>query len=468
VASGSVRRLSPTGLNTWEAVWFGDDAVLAVTSPAPGEGAWYTAVLQRVGLDGAVSEVLASPVQLGLPAANPDGSLLAVVQAACSDRWVVAGDLLVGAVGAVERVDTAGVDVTATQWLDADRLGFFGIRGLESVAAVFDTSTGKTTELWSSYETSSGLRHPEGVFLPDGRVFAVEEGYGLPQQVVELTSGQVLASVANPGTDYVLSVNGTAETVSWTAPDGLRIEGLLCTPEGEGPFPLVINIHGGPVWSFRNLWSMFYAWTPLLVANGYAVLNPNPRGSSGRGQEFTEWVIGDMGGADTQDFTSSVDAMVERGVADPARIAVMGGSYGGFMSAWLATQDQRLAAAVPISPVTNWYSQHFTSNIPFWDALYLEGDPEVPGDNFHRRSPVSYASQVRTPVLNVAGALDRCTPAGQAEEFHHAVLEHGGDSTLVVYPEEGHGVRAFPTLIDFCTRVLDFLALHLGPKGSTS
>ncbi|MDP9100872.1 MAG: S9 family peptidase [Actinomycetota bacterium] len=462
VAGDAVRQLSPTGLNPWEAVWCGPSSVLAVTSARPDEASWYTAVLSRLDLDGTVTEVLTSDVQMGLPSANPEGTRLALVKAVCSDRWVVAGDLHVGAPGEVEKVDTAGVDVSCTQWLDENRLGFLGVRGLETVAAIHDVTTGKTTELWSSFDTSSGLRHPEGVFLPDGRALAVVEGYRLPQQVTELASGQVLASVAHPGTDYVMSVNGTAEGVSWIAQDGLRVEGVLCLPEGEGPFPLVINIHGGPVWGFRSLWSMFYHWTPLLVARGYAVLNPNPRGSSGRGQEFARQVFGDMGGADTQDFTSAIDAMIERGIADPARIAVMGGSYGGFMSAWLATQDQRIAAAVPIAPVTNWYSQHYTSNIPFFDALFLAGDPEVPGDNFHRRSPVSFASRVTMPVLNVAGALDRCTPAGQAEEFHHAVLEHGGASTLVIYPEEGHGVRAFPTMTDFCTRVLDFFALHLG------
>src|SRR5690606_16925121 len=120
-----------------------------------------------------------------------------------------------------------------------------------------------------------------------------------------------------------------------------------------------------------------------LVARGYAVLNPNPRGSAGRGQDFARMVFGDMGGADTGDFTSAVDALVERGIVDADRVGLIGASYGGFMSAWLVTQDQRWAAAVPTAPVTDWYSQHFTSNIPSFDALFLDGDPEVPGDRFH-------------------------------------------------------------------------------------
>lgn len=107
--------------------------------------------------------------------------------------------------------------------------------------------------------------------------------------------------------------------------DSLRIEGL-CTPAGDGPFPLIVKIHGGPVWSLRNLWSLSYSWTPLLVARGYAVLNPNPRGSSGRGQDFGRLVLGDMGGADTYGYISAVDALVERGIADPGRVSLIGGS----------------------------------------------------------------------------------------------------------------------------------------------
>jgi dipeptidyl aminopeptidase/acylaminoacyl peptidase len=463
VASEQLSRLSPEGLNTWEGTWLGPDAVVAVTSERPDEGAWYTAALTRLALDGTTSPVATSDVQFGWPAATPSGSRLAVVEAVCSDRWVVAGDLLVGSPGALERVDTGGVDVTWTQWVDEERLGFLGIRGLETVAGLLDVTTGKTTELWASTETSCGLFYPEGAFLTDGRVVVIEEGYQQPQQVAVLGEGtrDLRASLAHDGTSYIMSMNGSAEPVAWSAPDGLRIEGILCRPDGEGPFPLVVNVHGGPVWAYRNLWALGYAWTPLLVSQGYAVLNPNPRGSSGRGQEFARHVFGDMGGADTHDFLSGIDALVERGVADPDSIAVMGGSYGGYMAAWLVTQDSRFAAAIPISPVTDWYSQHFTSNIPFFDALFLDGDPEAPGDNFHARSPVAHASKVRSPCLNIAGALDRCTPPGQAEEFHRALLEHGVESQLLIYPQEGHGVRAFPAVIDVCTRILDFLGAHL-------
>jgi dipeptidyl aminopeptidase/acylaminoacyl peptidase len=469
--SGDVRRVSPQGLNCWEAAWLGEDSLVCVTSARPDEGAWYTAALTRIGLDGSTSPLAASQVQFGLPAGAPSGTHVCVVEAVCSDRWVVAGDLLVGEAGkAMTKVDTAGVDVTFTQWIDDDRLGYLGVRGLETVAGVYDLRTEKSEELWASVDRSCGLRYPEGGFLADGRAVIVMEAYDLPQQIAILDQGseQVLCSLAHPGTEYLLGVAGRAEPISWSAPDGLQIEGLLCVPAGEGPHPLIINIHGGPVWAYRNLWQLFYSYTPLLVSQGYAVLNPNPRGSSGRGQPFARRVFGDMGGADTGDFTAAADALVARGLADPTRIGLIGGSYGGFMSSWLVTQDTRWAAAVPLSPVTNWYSQHFTSNIPYFDALFLDGDPEVPGDNFHSRSPVMHASKVRTPCLNVAGALDRCTPPTQAREFHQALLDNGVESELVIYPQEGHGVRAFPGQIDLCTRIVEWFQRHMpaGPPGA--
>lgn len=467
IATEGLQRVSPAHVNTWEAVWLGTDAVAAVVSGKPDEGAWYTATLVRISLDGEVDDLYRPDTQIGWPAGSADGRRIAVVEAVCSDRWLVAGELMVGTPGRpLERVDTAGIDVSATQWIDDDRLGVLGLRGLETVAAVYDSKAGTLREVWTSTETSCGGRFPEGVWTAAGRLVIVEEGYSTPQRVVVLDSDErdVRADVVHPGTDYMLSVAGTAQSVNWSAPDGLSIEGVLCVPPGEGPFPLVVNIHGGPVWAFRNLWSMYYAWTPLLVARGYAVLNPNPRGSAGRGQDFARLVFGEMGGDDTWDFTAGVDAMVERGIADPNRVGLMGGSYGGFMSAWLATQDQRWAAAIPSSPVTNWYSQHFTSNIPYFDALFLDGNPEEPGDKFHTRSPVAHASKVRTPCLNVAGALDRCTPPTQAQEFHQALLEHGLESALVVYPQEGHGVRAFPALVDYCTRVVDWFDRHMRQK----
>jgi dipeptidyl aminopeptidase/acylaminoacyl peptidase len=472
-ATGELAQASPDGLNVWEAAWSGSGHVLAITSEQPGEDDWYSAVLSRLDLaTGQLTELLRSDVQLGLPAGTTDGTRAAVVQAACSDRWIVAGDLILLdlVTGTRCAVDTAGTDVTAVQWIDGTRLGYVGQRHLDSVAGIADAGEGPlppaiiAKELAASAQSWASWFYPAGAFTSDGRVIVIRDDYDTPQQIAVVGAGadQMLASLAHEGTDYLRSVAGSAATVSWNAPDGTVIEGILCTPPGEGPFPLVLNVHGGPIGAYQRSWAMRDYAVPLLVARGYAVLHPNPRGSSGRGQEFAAAVVGDMGGADTYDYLSGIDAMVERGIADPARVGTMGVSYGGFMSAWLVTQDQRFQAAVAGSPVTEWYSFTFTTNIPRWGLWFLDdADPEEAGNQVFTRSPVMQASRARTPTLLTAGAKDRCTPAGQAREFYQALIGHGVDSELVIYPGEGHGVSRFPAITDYLTRLVTWFEKYM-------
>src|ERR1700734_1989567 len=267
LASGELARVSPDGLNVWEAAWSGPGHVLAITSEQPGEDDWYSAVLSRLDIStGEVTELLRSDVQLGLPAGTSDGRLAAVGAAACSDRWIVAGDLILLDLVAGTRcaVDTAGTDVTAVQWIDGTRLGYVGQRHLDSVAGIADagdgplpeTITGK--ELAASAQSWASWFNPGGAFTSDGRVVVIRDDYEVPQQIAIVGSGadQVLASLAHAGTEYIRSVAGSAANVAWNAPDGTAIEGVLCTPAGDGPYPLVLHVHGGPIGAYQRSWMM--------------------------------------------------------------------------------------------------------------------------------------------------------------------------------------------------------------------
>jgi dipeptidyl aminopeptidase/acylaminoacyl peptidase len=192
----------------------------------------------------------------------------------------------------------------------------------------------------------------------------------------------------------------------------------------------------------------------LLLTRGFAFLQPNPRGSAGRGQDFAARVVGDMGGADLDDVLTGVDAAVAAGHADPDRLVLTGGSYGGFMAAWIPTRDRRFKASVSISPVTDWWSERFDSSLGAWVGDFLGGQPhEVPGE-YTSRSPVLGAGNVSTPVLLTAGRHDRATPVGQAVEFYRALREQGVPTEVVVYPQEGHGVGEFPAVVDLATRTI--------------
>ena len=477
VATRETRPLSREGLNVWEAVWCGNDRIAAVISDSPDEGAWYEAPLALVDGDSGKETILYRPTdplrQVGIPAAPPDGSRLAFVEAVCSDRAIIAGELVMldvrGGGGDPVPVDTAGVDVSHLAWRGEARLLFAGERHLDSVVCEVDVGTGQATELWR-FEGSCGYWHPQAEPLGVDAFVTVADAHERAPEIFAVREGEprTVASFDHAGTTYLRSVAGTIEPVTWPARDGLQVEGFFIRPAGEPPFPTLVWVHGGPIGRTTSMWAMGRGTVPALVSRGYGVFLPNPRGSSGRGQDFARKVVGDMGGEDAGDVLSGIDALVERGLADPRRLGVLGGSYGGFMTAWLVTQDERFAAAVSISPVTDWYSQHWTSNIGSFDRVFVGEDPSVPGGEYFRRSPVMFARNVRTPVLNTAGANDRCTPPGQAMEYHQALLEAGVESQLVIYPEEGHGVRAFPAAIDFLTRVVGWFQRHMPADGGAS
>jgi dipeptidyl aminopeptidase/acylaminoacyl peptidase len=468
--TNEVRPASREGLNVWEAAWAGGGSVAAIASEGPSEDTWYESTLVVVDpSNGHERTLLKSEVQLGVPASSPSGHRIAVIQALCSDRLAVAGDVLVVSPedGGVTEIDTAGVDVTDLHWRTDERLLYAGVRDLDTVVGEHDFASGRTNELWASSETCGNRLCPRAWPHGDDSFVAVVHGFGRYPEITWVQDGRerALTSFAHEGSEYLRRIGGSMEQVSWRSFDGLEIHGLLCIPETPRPHPLVAFVHGGPVALHRNYWSMRDDDIPFLVRRGYAVLFPNVRGSTGRGQRFVRMVYGDMGGGDARDIMSGVEALIERGVADRKRIGVMGGSYGGFMASWLVTQSDLFAAAVAISPVTDWYSQHFQSNIGFFDAAFLQDKVTTPGGSYLTRSPVMFAGNVRTPTLLTAGAIDRCTPPGQAVEFHRALVEHGGETELVLYPKEGHGVRSFPAIIDFCTRIVDWFDRHMAPDG---
>jgi dipeptidyl aminopeptidase/acylaminoacyl peptidase len=134
------------------------------------------------------------------------------------------------------------------------------------------------------------------------------------------------------------------------------------------------------------------------------------------------------------------------------------------MSAMLVTLTDRLAAAIPISPVSNWYSQHFTSQIPSFDEACLDGSLHIAGGQYFDRSPTFHAAGATTPTLTMAGALDRNTPPTQALEFHRALLEAGCRSALCTYPEDGHSLRGYPAYLDSAVRMIVWLDEHCPGK----
>lgn len=465
----TARQVTGDDITVWEMGWAGPGRVAVIASEGTADSDWYEAHLSLVDVATGGSEtVLTSDVQLGLPAGSPDGQHLAVVEALSSDRGMTVGDLLlVSPGGKPRRLDTCGADVSHLAWVDATRLSFAGLRGLDNVVGVVDVTTGEAKELWCSAEALGGMVQPGAAVLADGSVVASRQGYRLPPGIALHQRGMTteLASTAHSGTKDILGLIGTCERVSWTAGDGWHIDGLLARPDTPGPHPLVVSVHGGPLWAWRERWLLTYVWVPLLVSRGYAVLYPNPRGSVGKGQRFARAVAGDMGGADARDILAGIDSLAAGGLIDPGRVGVMGESYGGFMSNWLITQDRRFRAAVPMHTVTHWRSQHHTSVIAAFDKIFLDDQPLGLGGAYDQRSPLMHADRVTTPTLHVAGALDPYTHPAESLQFHRALAERGVESAFAIYPTEGHGVRSYQATIDLCTRLVSWFEAHMPARG---
>ncbi len=464
--TGETAEVNPEGVNVFEYHWDGERAV-AVCSDEPSESAWYKAYLALLDLDARSADRLYQPEwQVQCPRLLRE--TVWFVEGFCSDRGVLAGD--VKAFDLTQRsVRDVSVDcdVSFLQPRDDGRLWYAGLRGLGSACGSLSLD-GEIEEIWSG-DASIGHRFQPSVAADDsGRTLVtVLEGPDGPPEVVVLDPSQPddgwrPLSTLNADVPDPLEA-GSWEERTWTAEDGLEIEGLLLLPRtGERPFPLIVNVHGGPTGAWGYGFLPAGTLGPLFAQEGYALLLPNPRGSAGRGQDFARANFGDMGGGDLQDILAGIDALVEEGVVDGDRVGITGGSYGGFMSAWAVTQTHRFAASIPLACVSDWRSFHLTTNIGRFDELFLDADPFEEGGEYDARSPVVQAKKCKTPTLILHGEEDLCTPIGQAKELYQALVEAGAETELVVYPREGHGLMEREHVIDAWERIRDWYARHLG------
>jgi dipeptidyl aminopeptidase/acylaminoacyl peptidase len=454
-SSGEFHEVSPPGVNVFEFDWAGREAV-AVCTDEPSESAWYDAWIGVLDLSLRSADRVHDPEwQLQCPRISPGGRI-AWIEGFASDRAVVTGTVNVHGVGPL----APELDVTWIQWGDDETLWYAGSRRSASHFGRLRLD-GTYDEVYAG-DTLVGHRHQQRISLGGGRVCAVFETSDQPPEVVDFTEGtpEPLTSLNDELRD--VATGAEVSDYTWTSFDGLEIQGLLFRPPdpANGPLPLVVYVHGGPTSTWSRQFPILH-WL-LLVQAGYAVFLPNPRGSSGRGQDFARANLGDMGGSDLRDILAGVDALVRDGVAADDKVAVMGGSYGGFMSSWAVTQTNRFAAAVPFAVVTNWLSFHNTTNIGQFDKLFLQADPYDPKGEYTARSPVYHAQKCKTPTLIIHGEVDLCTPLPQATEFYNALVEAGCHTELVIYPREGHGWTEREHQLDAWRRIESWLSEHLG------
>ena len=219
---------------------------------------------------------------------------------------------------------------------------------------------------------------------------------------------------------------------------GAEVDAWAYLPEGNGPFPLLLNIHGGPASQYGY---GFFDEFQVYAGAGYGVLACNPRGSTGRGRDFLRAVTGDgWGTADLQDVTACVDqALLRFPQLDASRVGVMGGSYGGFLTAWLVAHDQRYRSAIVERALLGWESFAGTSDIgATFSRRYLDADLPEGRQLLAERSPLNVAHRITTPTLILHSENDFRCPIEQAEQLFMTLLKAGTDVEMVRFPDEGH------------------------------
>ncbi|EDY35146.1 peptidase, S9A/B/C family, catalytic domain protein [Aciduliprofundum boonei T469] len=220
--------------------------------------------------------------------------------------------------------------------------------------------------------------------------------------------------------------------------DGEEVEGWLLLPEGKGPHPAILEIHGGPKTSYGHAFMFEFYY---LLSQGFAVIFTNPRGSSGYSEEFALKIRGDFGNRDYKDLMESLDFVLENYPIDKKKVFVTGGSYGGFMTNWIVGHTDRFRAAATQRSISNQLSFWGTSDIgPWFNKDYIGAGKDLweGFENYWSMSPLKYAKNIKTPLLIIHSEEDYRCPISEAYQLFYALKMQGVDTKMVLFPKENH------------------------------
>lgn len=240
---------------------------------------------------------------------------------------------------------------------------------------------------------------------------------------------------------------GTVETIRWQSKDGTEIEGVLRKPANFDPtkrYPLVFVVHGGPR-GFSEAYLLAgheraYYPTIQFVNEEILVVKPNYRGSTGRGQAFTELNVNNLGVGDLWDLESAIDHLAALGWVDPERVGCMGWSQGGYISAFAGLHSTRFRAVSVGAGISDWYTYHISNDIPYFTTDYLSGSPFRNRDLYTKSAPISNLANAQTPMLIQHGADDRRVPLSNGIELYRGLQEMGVPVELFIFPGMGHPI----------------------------
>jgi len=518
--------ITPASLHAYEFDWAPDSKGLAyIAAIPPGENTWWIAKLYKQGLAGDTPHVVLDPVtvsgplhglQIAVPRWSPDGKSIAFIGGLMSDQGSTGGDVwMVPSAGGAPRNLTPDRP-TSAQWItwNGDQnIDISEIAGGDSQVSILDLAAVR-----ASSSAESGKQHadaadmsgdsappPDPFVSPTGSlplfkipgsigagtfegslsasadrsllVFTVSSFDRAPEIYAVNSPTFTHSGVGSGGLNHPWQLShfndgvkpfwGKTESIEWSN-DGFQIQGWLMLPRDYDPhkkYPMIVEVHGGPAAAETSSWSgRGGLGAAAFSALGYFVLMPNPRGSFGQGEAFTQANRKDFGYGDLRDILAGVDAVLAKYPVDSNRVGLTGWSYGGFMSMFAVTQTHRFRAAVAGAGISDWLSYYGENSIDEWMIPYFGAsvydDPAV----YAKSSAINYIKNVTTPTLAVVGDRDGECPAPQSFEFWHALRDQHVTTELVVYPNEGHGFVNPEHRRDVLDRAVDWFAKYMPDK----
>lgn len=448
------------GIQIWEFSITGN-RIAAITSDAPYEWSWYESKVSIVEADtGKVKSIyIPNNRQLAKPHISPDGSRLIFLESLWSDRTVAAGDIMLADLKTHKISNlTEGHNKSYSEISWRTPMEFYALANEEGTFIFTLFQGDKKKKLWSRYGAVNLPRSPS--YSISGKILALSFESSKQRNellVVDLSTGkEKIMSEVNSQLKRLKSY--PTEKVTWKSNDGTQIYGIFRSA-GKGS-PLMVIVHGGPTASSSD---QFIGHATLFLSRGYSIFLPNYRGSTGKGREFAEKNLGDMGGKDLGDILSGIDFLIKNRGVDGKRVFISGGSYGGFMSAWAITQTDIFKGAIALFGISDWISFHGTSNLSLWDRIHYDEDP-YKFSRFTSFSPIRYVDRVKTPILLVHGTEDPFVPVGQFHQFYRALKDNGKEVRLLLFPREGHGFKEIKHQQQYFEEVLSWLKSHTLPN----
>lgn len=413
---------------------------------------------------GAVRAVVKTPGKLGDVEISPDGKQIALIAAVDQhDPAETTLHLADVATGAFRALNAGAAEATVdAEWLPDGRLASVVHVGAQSRLRVYKPDGSL------DHEHDPGALILTRVEAAGGKIAVAADSPAHPTELYVLADGAFQRWTShNPWLSEISF--GQQRTITYTARDGQKIEGVLIEPVGgtpRGGAPTIFEVHGGPEAHESNGWATGYSSPGQVAAGqGYAVFLPNYRGSTAYGTAFSKQHQGDYAGKEFDDLVDAKRALAALGVTDPRRVGVTGGSYGGFATAWSSTYySKEFAAGVMFVGISNNVSKFGTTDIP--NEMYLVHERKWPWeewDHLMERSPITHVDKAETPLLIMHGEEDtRVSPTQSYELYRHIRTRKPATPVrLVLFPGEGHGNRQAASRYDFNLRMMQWFDTYL-------